>query len=68
MFTKADISGITETKQKQPEPEPESQAAAKGRGRFQDSHPAEPAERERCRGINLRRGEIFNLAAWLVFG
>lgn len=68
MFIKSDISGIMEMKQKQAEQEPDSEATAKESRHFQDSDPAEPAERERCGGTKLRNAEIFNLAACFVFG
>lgn len=48
MVIKPDTSGITETKQKQAEQEPDSEATAKESRRFQDSDPAEPAERNKA--------------------
>lgn len=57
-----------EMKQKQAEQEPDSEATAKESRHFQDSEPAEPAEREHCRGTKLKNAEIFNLAACFVFG
>lgn len=68
MVIKPDISGIMEMKQKQAEQEPDSsEATAKESRHFQDSDPAEPAEREHCGGTRLQNAEIFNLAAGFAF-